>query len=469
MNMQNVEAKYLAIGPLDGRYHDISESLAPYFSEFALMCYRVRVEVEWLIFLGTKLSKDDLSPAVVKLDLNDDFEQTLRSLYTEFSGADMAHIKAIEARTNHDVKAVELFIDDRLDQWNLSALKPLVHIGCTSEDINNLAYALMLKEGLNDVWWRDAVELFNKLNGLAHEWSEIPMLAHTHGQPATPTTLGKEIRVMATRLDNTLRVIGNVSILGKFNGATGTYAAISLAYPNYNWPKLNQEFVEERLGLSFNPCTTQIEPHDWIAEMLDGIRRFNNIMRNIDQDMWTYISMEYLTQKPKEGEVGSSTMPHKVNPIRFENSESNCEMSNCVCQTLSDQLTNSRLQRDLTDSSLIRNVGLAIGYSLQAIRYCLAGLNRIAPGTQKLESDLDRHWEVLAEAIQTVLRKHGIPDAYDQLKEATRGKEITMADIRHFVLSAMESYPEACADLDRLSAMVPRNYIGEAVSIAKEE
>ena len=471
MNRKNVPPNFLALGPLDGRYHEIGEQLADYFSEFALMRTRVEVEIEWLIYLMGILKEGDL-PANAKR-LSPAERQQLRMLYSnDFDNQAINRIKAIEYRINHDVKAVELFIDEKLDQYSLSALKPLVHIGCTSEDINNLSYALMMRRAMQIVWSSEAVSLIDKLNRFALEWADIPMLAHTHGQPATPTTLGKEFRVMTQRLNQELLRIQLLPILGKFNGATGTYAAIAIAYSGYDWIKLNRLFIEDFFnGLEPNLCTTQIEPHDWLINLLDGIRHFNNIIRDIDQNLWIYISKEYLVQIPRENEVGSSTMPHKVNPIRFENSEANCEMGNGICQVLTDQLATSRMQRDLSDSSLLRNVGLALGYSLQAIKYCHAGLNRIAPGKYALQKDLESHYEVLAEAIQTVLRKHGIPDAYEQLKTATRGHTITAGDIQnfisHLISGELANNPSACDDLRRLAKLTPETYIGYAIDIAE--
>ena len=348
----------------------------------------------------------------------------------------------------------------------MDSLVSFVHIGCTSEDITNPSYANMISTAISEVWIPAAEQLIGKISEIAVEHANTAMLAHTHGQPATPTTIGKEMTVYSYRLKKSLENIKSIKACAKFNGATGNYAAISVAFPNENWPVLAKCFIEEYLGLEFNPVTTQIESHDYVCHILDGIRHFNNVLRDFDLDMWLYISMEYFKQIAVKTEVGSSTMPHKVNPIRFENSEANIKIGNGICSVLSDELPRSRMQRDLSDSSLQRNIGLAFGYSLQAIEQTIGGLKKVAVNTDKISSDLDSKWEVLAEPIQTVLRKYGIPDAYNQLKELTRGKNISKESIQEFIKSL-----DVISDEDKatLLALTPSSYIGLAVKIVEDE
>jgi len=421
--MENQKFESLTLCPLDGRYSGIKDALGEYFSEYALVKYRVFVEIQWLKFLIENIDSDILRK-FDKKDMN-----KIESISNDFNYDSFKAIKDIEATTRHDVKAVEYFIGNALKTMGYDYLISFVHIGCTSEDINNTSYACMLKYGLKDVWVPKAKEFADVINQWAVNHRDDAMLAHTHGQPATPTTIGKEFKVYAYRLASSIENIENIQIKAKFNGATGNYSAILTAFPNVDWQVMAKKFVEEYLGLTFNPLTTQIESHDYTCHILDGIRHFNNVLVDFDVDMWLYISMEYFKQIPVKGEVGSSTMPHKVNPIRFENSEANVDMSNHICIALSNKLPKSRMQRDLSDSSSQRNLGLAFGYSLQAINETMNGLAKCVVNKDKLASDLNEKWEVLAEPIQTMLRKYGVPDAYDTLKALTRGKNISKEDI----------------------------------------
>lgn len=458
MENENLEFKsYMALCPLDGRYLNISEQLSPYFSEYALTKNRVKVEVYWLKFLIENINTSNILNSVSKEDIN-----RILKIYENFSENSYLRIRQIDKVTNHDVKAAELFVGEELKKIGLERLISFVHIGCTSEDINNTSYGNMIKEGLNDVWIKTAEDLTDVVSKLAKENASIAMLAHTHGQPATPTTVGKEFKVYEYRLKKSLENIKNIKITAKFNGATGTYAAISVAFPEYNWVDLSKKFIEEYLQLEFNPLTTQIEGHDYIAHIADGIRHFNNIVLDFDIDMWLYISMEYFKQIPVKAEVGSSTMPHKVNPIRFENSEANIDMSNAIFMAISNKLVKSRMQRDLSDSSSKRNIGLAFGYSIQAINQTISALKRIEVNKQKLSSELENKWEVLAEPIQTVLRKYGEPDAYNKLKELTRGKNISKEAIQEFVKSLEILSVE---DKRTLLDLTPEKYIGLAEKI----
>ncbi len=448
----------MTLCPLDGRYSNVKDAFAQYFSEYALVKYRVYVEIQWLKFLIENIESDILK----------NFDQAnmkqIEDIANHFDEEAFAKIKEIESSTRHDVKAVEYYIGNTLKEMGYDDLISFVHIGCTSEDINNTSYACMIKHGLQDVWLKKANEVVDAMNKWAIEHSDDAMLAHTHGQPATPTTIGKEFKVYAYRFASSIENIKNIQIKAKFNGATGNYSAILTAFPNVDWPAQAKKFVEEYLGLTFNPLTTQIESHDYTCHILDGIRHFNNILMDLDVDMWLYISMEYFKQIPVQGEVGSSTMPHKVNPIRFENSEANADMSNHICGALSNKLPKSRMQRDLSDSSSQRNLGLAFGYSLQAMNETLNGLAKCVVNKEKLAYDLNEKWEVLAEPIQTMLRKYGVPDAYDTLKALTRGKSISKEDILKFAESL-----DILSDEDRetLVNMTPASYIGKASELAK--
>ena len=451
--MEKMEFECYTLSPLDGRYGFIKDELKEYFSEYGLVKYRVYVEIQWLKFLIENIECDVLNQ-FHKEDMD-----KIESISKNFNYDSFKQIKEIEQTTRHDVKAVEYFIDHQLENMDLGFLQSFVHIGCTSEDINNTSYASMIRDGLQNVWLKKAQEMADIVDDLAIKYQNIPMLAHTHGQPATPTTIGKEFKVYAYRMNESLRHIESIQIKAKFNGATGNYSAISTPFPNVNWPEMNKKFVEEYLHLSFNPLTTQIESHDYTCHILDGIRHFNNILVDLDVDMWLYISMEYFKQIPVKGEVGSSTMPHKVNPIRFENSEANVDMSNSICMSLSNKLPKSRMQRDLSDSSSQRNLGLAFGYSLQAINETKNGLAKCVVNEEKLAFDLNEKWEVLAEPIQTMLRKYGIADAYDQLKALTRGKNISKEAIMEFAHSLDVLSEE---DRNTLLNMTPASYIGSA-------
>ncbi len=458
---ETISAEHLALGPLDGRYSQIGKKLAPYFSEYALVKNRVKVEVMWLKFLLENVNGSDILDA---FDM--DRLPEILAIYENFSDSSFVRVKEIEAVTNHDVKSVELFVAEKLKEMGMNSLISFVHIGCTSEDITNPSYSNMISTALKEVWIPAAKKLIDSISNIAIEHADTAMLAHTHGQPATPTTVGKELTVYAYRLRKSLENLKSIKTRAKFNGATGNYAAISVAFPNENWPVLSKLFIEEYLGLDFNPVTTQIESHDYICHILDGIRHFNNVLRDFDLDMWLYISMDYFKQIAVKTEVGSSTMPHKVNPIRFENSEANIKIGNGICSVLSDELPRSRMQRDLSDSSLQRNIGLAFGYSLQAIEQTIGGLKKVAVNDSKISADLDSKWEVLAEPIQTVLRKYGIPDAYNQLKELTRGKNISKEAIQEFIKTL-----DVLSDEDRktLLELTPSSYIGLATKIVEDE
>lgn len=448
----------LAISPMDGRYNATGEKLNEYFSTFALEKYRVKVEIEWLCFLIEQVKSKILSDAANIPNIT----ETLRSISKNFSLDDAVKVTyEIEAKTNHDVKAIEYFIREKLLDLGLDLLVPYIHIGCTSEDINNLAYGMMLRDALENVWLPAANELACYLENISFKYKDVSMLAHTHGQPASTTTVGKELVVFANRLRSVLWRFDSSTfygILGKFNGATGTYAAMSVAFPEYDWINMNKCFVEEYLGLKFNRLTTQIEPHDYMCEIFNNLRAFNNIVLDLDRDMWLYISMEYFKQLVVKGEVGSSTMPHKVNPIRFENSEANVDIANAILMALSNKLPISRMQRDLSDSSSQRNIGTALAHSLLVIEQTMKGLKRTDVNTQKLASDLENHWEILAEPIQTVMRKNGIADAYEQLKDLTRGEAVTKETITEFINS--RDLPED--DKKRLLSLIPATYTGAA-------
>ena len=458
--MEKQEFESLTLCPLDGRYSGIKNALGEYFSEYALVKYRVYVEIQWLKFLIENVECDILS----KFDKSN--LDKIEAISKNFNYDSFSRIKEIESVTRHDVKAVEYYIGEQIKDLGYDYLISFVHIGCTSEDINNTSYACMIKHGLQEVWLKKAKEVASTMDKWAKEHSDDAMLAHTHGQPATPTTIGKEFKVYAYRFKSSIENVESIKIKAKFNGATGNYSAILTAFPHIDWQVMAKKFVEEYLGLTFNPYTTQIESHDYTCHILDGVRHFNNVLVDFDVDMWLYISMEYFKQIPVKGEVGSSTMPHKVNPIRFENSEANVDMSNNICVALSNKLPKSRMQRDLSDSSSQRNLGLAFGYSLQAMNETLSGLEKCVVNKDKLALDLNEKWEVLAEPIQTMLRKYGMPNAYDTLKELTRGKNISKEDILAFASSL-----EVLSDVDRqtLIEMTPASYVGFAKEIAKSD
>lgn len=446
-----------ALSPLDGRYHSKVESLRPYFSEFALIRYRVQVEIAWLKALGAEPAITEVPPFSAETNAR------LDELLANFSVADGEAVKAIEAITNHDVKAVEYWLKQTLsDNAEVTSVAEFIHFACTSEDINNLSHGLMLKTSLQHVMLPALAAIIAKLVELAQQLAEIPMLARTHGQPASPTTLGKEMANFAYRLQRAQKQLEAVAILGKINGAIGNYNAHLSAYPHLDWERFARSFVEQ-LGLEFNPYTTQIEPHDTMAELFDAYARINTILLDLNRDIWGYISLGYFKQKTKENEVGSSTMPHKVNPIDFENSEGNLGIANALLRHLSEKLPVSRWQRDLTDSTVLRNMGVALGHTLLAYDSCIKGLNKLDVNIVQILTDLDNTWEILAEPIQTVMRRYGVANPYEQLKALTRGKSgITQETLHQFI--AQINIPEA--EKERLLALTPRNYIGKASELA---
>ncbi|MCK9388032.1 MAG: adenylosuccinate lyase [Sulfuritalea sp.] len=446
-----------ALSPLDGRYAAKVEGLRIHFSEYGLIRARVRVEIEWLKALAVAREIAECPP------FSEATITALNAVIAGFSVADASAIKTIEARTNHDVKAMEYWLKECLaGNAEVMRVSEFIHFGCTSEDINNVSHALMLKDAVTGSLLPELDRVIARLRELAHQLAELPMLARTHGQPATPTTLGKEMANIAARLMRSRERISAVSLSAKFNGAVGNYNAHLSAYPDIDWEAFNRRFIES-LGLEFNPYTIQIEPHDAMAELFDAMARVNTILIDADRDLWQYISLGYFKQKLKEGEIGSSTMPHKVNPIDFENSEGNLGLANAVLRHLAEKLPISRLQRDLTDSTVLRNMGVAFGYTLLAFDSTLRGLSKLEANPQRLAEDLDDAWEVLAEPVQTVMRRFGVPNPYEQLKELTRGKGIEKDALRQFI--AKLPLPEA--DRQRLLAMTPASYIGLAAELAK--
>ncbi|MDD3157139.1 adenylosuccinate lyase [Anaeromusa sp.] len=445
-----------SLTPLEGRYGAITQPFGDYFSEWALIKYRVHVEVEWLIAMAANPDFAEIRPFTAE-EIS-----FLRNIVATFDDEKALRIKEIERTTNHDVKAVEYFLRETMGAMSLGDLLEFIHFSCTSEDINNLSYALMLKYGVNDVWLPSAETLVKMVSAMAEEEKDIPMLAHTHGQSASPTTIGKELAVFVYRWNRQLKQIRALEYLGKFNGAVGNFNAHSIAYPEVDWEQVSRSFVES-LGLTYNPLTTQIESHDYVAEAFHALARFNNILLDFDRDMWLYISMGYFKQKAIPGEVGSSTMPHKINPIDFENSEANLGLSNAVLDHLANKLPISRLQRDLSDSSAQRNMGTGLAHSHIAITYTLKGLKKTVVNQEALAADLNHAWEVLAEAVQTVMRKFGHANSYDKLKAITRGKGISETDIKSFI----ESVDLPAADKQRLLSLTPAQYVGIASSLLK--
>ena len=448
-----------ALSPLDGRYGSKTASLRDFFSEYALIKYRVIVEIEWLKALAAEPAIAEVpafSGAAIAL---------LDSIADQFSVADAERVKAIEATTNHDVKAVEYFLKERTQgDAEIAAVSEFFHFACTSEDINNLSHALMLK-GARDAVLLPALEkLIARLSDLAHDLAELPMLSRTHGQPASPTTVGKELANVVFRLRRAWDAIGAAELLGKINGAVGNYNAHLAAYPDLDWEDFARAFVDH-LGLTFNPYTIQIEPHDAMAELYDAIARANTVLLDLNRDVWGYISLGYFKQKVKAGEVGSSTMPHKVNPIDFENSEGNLGLANAMLRHLAEKLPVSRWQRDLTDSTVLRNMGVGFGYSLLAYESCLRGLGKLEANPAELAADLDANWEVLAEPIQTVMRRYGVPNPYEQLKELTRGKGGINRATLHAFIDDLAIPDDAKA---RLKAMTPGSYVGKAAELARQ-
>jgi adenylosuccinate lyase len=446
-----------ALSPLDGRYARTVDPLRDYFSERALIRYRVRIELAWLDALGAERAIKELKPFSPKT------KSALEKLLAAFSEADAENIKEIEAETNHDVKAIEYWLKRKLAE-NAEAQRSLefIHFACTSEDINNLAYALMVRDSRDALMLQRLDEIVEALKRLARRHAALAMLSRTHGQAATPTTLGKEMANFAYRLGRARSRIAEVTVMGKANGAVGNYNAHLVAYPGFDWERFARRFVE-RLGLEFNPYTTQIEPHDWLAELLDAYARANSILLDLDRDLWGYVSLGYFRQKTKSGEVGSSTMPHKVNPIDFENSEGNLGVANALLRHLAEKLPVSRWQRDLSDSTAQRNVGVALGHSLLAYGSCLRGLAKLEADSGRLGEDLDANWEVLAEAVQQVMRRHGVPEAYEKLKEMSRGRRLERAQLAAFVKAL--AIPEEAKK--RLLALTPAKYTGLAADLAK--
>jgi adenylosuccinate lyase len=446
-----------ALSPLDGRYAPKLAALRPLLSEFGLMHRRVQVEVEWFIALSDA-GLAEFAP------LSEAARGLLRGLVVRFCEADAQAIKDIEKTTNHDVKAVEYWLKSRFESHaELKAAGEFVHFACTSEDINNTSHALMLKAARDEVLLPALDKVIERMRGMAHEWAGVPMLSRTHGQTASPTTVGKEIANVVARLATARERIAGVRMLAKMNGAVGNYNAHLAAWPEFDWEAFSRQVVEQRLGLSFNPFTIQIEPHDWMAELFDAVVRCDTILVDWCRDAWGYISLGYFKQRTKAGEIGSSTMPHKVNPIDFENAEGNFGLANALLTHLSQKLPVSRWQRDLTDSTVLRNMGVALGYAVLAMDSLGRGLDKLQLNEAALAADLDGAWEVLAEAIQTVMRRHGLPEPYERLKELTRGKAITREAIAQFI-DGLE-LPDA--ERARLKAMTPANYTGKAAELAR--
>jgi adenylosuccinate lyase len=446
-----------SLSPLDGRYAGKLDALRPHFSEYGLIRRRLQVEIEWLKVLAAEPNFTEI-PAFSSATLNE-----LGTLLADFGVREAAEVKEIEAVTNHDVKALEYWIKKRLaNNEEVMRVGEFIHFACTSEDINNLAHALMLQAARAEILLPALDKVVERLRDLAHGFAELPMMSRTHGQPATPTTLGKEMANVAYRLGRARSAIAGVRLLGKMNGAVGNYNAHLAAYPGYDWQELARRFVES-LGLEFNPYTTQIEPHDTMAELFDAFARANLILADLNRDVWGYISLGYFRQKLKAGEIGSSTMPHKVNPIDFENSEGNLGLANALLRHLAEKLPVSRWQRDLTDSTVLRNMGVALGYTLLAYDSLLRGLNKLEADADHLHADLDANWELLAEPVQTVMRRYGVANPYEKLKELTRGKRVSREDMQSFVAS-LEIPAAAKADLLELT---PWDYTGMAALLAR--
>jgi len=447
-----------ALSPLDGRYARSTAALRPLLSEAGFMRCRVQVEISWLIALS-EAGLPELRP------FSADARARLVALWETFTDADALSIKAIEAVTNHDVKAVEYWIKEKTqDLPELVAAAEFIHFACTSEDINNTAHGLMFSKARDTVLLPELRALRAQLVELAHRHAQVPMLSRTHGQSATPTTLGKEMANVAARLSGALERIADVAVLAKMNGAVGNFNAHLAGYPEIDWQALSRQVVEDKLHLVFNPYTIQIEPHDWMAELFDALARTNTILIDLNRDLWGYISLGYFRQRLKDGEIGSSTMPHKVNPIDFENSEGNLGMANALLRHLAEKLPISRWQRDLTDSTVLRNVGVAFGYTLVAILACARGLSKLEVNTERIAADLEDSWEVLAEPVQTVMRRHGVANPYEQLKALTRGKGISRQALQDFIRGLAIPAPEK----ERLLALTPATYIGLAAELAAQ-
>ena len=442
-----------ALSPLDGRYQQAMGHLPVFFSEAGLMEYRLKVELEYLIFLSECKDIPEIKPFSKSL------KERLRSIYIDFGLKEATEVKEIEKQTNHDVKAIEYFLKAELKSLGPFPESTLefVHFCCTSEDINNLSYALMVRDGLSKEYLPAVQQLLSRLKRLAKKWKDIPMLSMTHGQAASPTTIGKELMVFIKRLERQLQQIKSVRIMGKFSGATGNWNAHLVAYPQVNWINFSKKFIKS-LRLEPNLHTTQIESHDWDAELFDAMKRFNSILLDLNRDMWLYISRGVFRQQLIAGEIGSSTMPHKVNPIHFENSEGNIDLANALLSKLSERLQVSRMQRDLSDSTVQRSIGTAFGYSLLALQSCLKGLKKIDVNKKKLAAELDSNWEVLAEPIQTVMRKYAIPKPYEKLKELTRGQQVDQATLHAFI----DQLKLPVEVQKQLKDLTPANYLGLA-------
>jgi adenylosuccinate lyase len=458
LRLSKMPSPLTALSPLDGRYASRTRPLQKHFSELALMRERIAIEVAWLLALGDEPAFDALAPFAAAT------REALRRCPEEFGLEDAERIKAIEATTNHDVKAVEYWLRERFaGNPEVAAAAELIHFACTSEDINNLAHARMLQGGRDEVLLPAIDAIVARLDALAVAHADLAMLSRTHGQPATPTTLGKEMANVAHRLKRARARIAAVEMLGKINGATGNFNAHVAAAPQVDWPRFARRFVTS-LDLAYNPLTIQIEPHDALAEAFDAVARLNTILVDLNRDLWGYISLGYFGQRVKAGEVGSSTMPHKVNPIDFENSEGNLGLANALLRHLAEKLPVSRWQRDLTDSTVLRNVGVAFGYSLLAYESCLRGLDKLEVNAARIAADLEGSWDVLAEAVQTVMRAHRVPQSYEKLKELTRGKGgITRADLHAFI----RTLPLPDEARERLLALTPTSYVGLAASLAR--
>lgn len=439
-----------AISPIDGRYASKTASLVPFFSEEALIKYRIQVEIEYFIAL-VELPLPQLS------DFDTSLFPQLQNIYRNFTAIDAANIKEIEKTTNHDVKAVEYFIKEKFDELGLQKYKEFIHFGLTSQDINNTAIPMSLKDAMNEVYVPLLLEVKTKLEELVEEWAAVPMLARTHGQPASPTRLGKEIEVFVVRIEEQFDLLNDIKSAAKFGGATGNFNAHKVAYPDVDWRAFGQQFVQEKLGLHHSFPTTQIEHYDHMAALFDCLKRINTIFIDLDRDIWTYVSMDYFKQKIKKGEIGSSAMPHKVNPIDFENSEGNMGMANAIFEHLSAKLPISRLQRDLTDSTVLRNIGVPMGHTVIALQSTLKGLNKLLLNAERFEQDLENNWAVVAEALQTILRREGHPNPYEALLGLTRTNEkVTRESISEFI-DGLDISEEIKTEM---KAVTPSNYTG---------
>ncbi len=447
-----------AVSPVDGRYASKTSALRPIFSEYGLVRFRVMVEVRWLQRLAAHTGVPEVAP------FSTEANALLNALVDNFQVEHAERVKEIERTTNHDVKAVEYLLKEQVAKLpELAAVSEFIHFACTSEDINNLSHALMLREGRDTVLLPLMQQLADAIRELAHRFADVPMLSRTHGQPASPTTLGKELANVVYRLERQIAQVAAIPLLGKINGAVGNYNAHLSAYPQVDWEENARAFIEQELGLSFNPYTTQIEPHDYIAELFDAVARFNTILIDFDRDIWGYISLGYFKQRTIAGEIGSSTMPHKVNPIDFENSEGNLGIANALLQHLASKLPISRWQRDLTDSTVLRNLGVGFAHSVIAYEATLKGISKLELNAQRIAADLDACWEVLAEPVQTVMRRYGVENAYEKLKELTRGKGISAEALQTFI-DGLDIPADAKV---QLRALTPAGYAGNAAAQAK--